>query len=120
MPEFRTGDTVEVHVKIVEEGKSRIQVFEGIVMVRNGSGISETFTVRKISFGEGVERVFPIHSPSIAKIVVVKRGKVKRSRLYYLRDKIGKGTKIEEKMAKKETPEAAPAEVREAGKEEGA
>ncbi len=95
IPKFRVGDTVEVHVKIVEEGKKRIQIFEGTVIGRKGSGIRETFTVRKVSYGEGVERVFPVHSPNIEKIVISKKGSVKRAKLYYIRGKLGKKTKIE-------------------------
>jgi len=98
IPQFNVGDTVDVLVKIVEEGKTRAQSFEGIVIARKGSGISETFTVRKTSYGEGVERVFPLHTPSIEKIVVVKKGDVKRAKLYYLKKKIGKETKVEEKI----------------------
>lgn len=98
IPQFNVGDTVDVLVKIVEEGKTRAQTFEGVVIARKGSGISETFTVRKISYGEGVERVFPLHSPSIEKIVLVKQGDVKRAKLYYLKRKIGKETKVEEKI----------------------
>jgi len=106
IPDFRPGDTVEVQVKIVEEGKTRLQSFEGIVIARRGSGLGETFTVRKISFGEGVERVFPLHSPAIEKIIPVKRGGVKRAKLYYLEKRVGKATKIEEKF---ETETDAPA-----------
>lgn len=98
IPKFNVGDTVDVLVKIVEEGKTRAQSFEGVVIARKGSGISETFTVRKISYGEGVERVLPLHSPSIEKIIVVKKGYVKRAKLYYLKKKIGKETKVEEKI----------------------
>ena len=98
IPPFSVGDTVDVLVKIIEEGKSRAQTFEGIVIARKGSGIGETFTMRKISYGEGVERVFPLHSPSIEKIVLVKKGDVKRAKLYYLKKKIGKETKVEEKV----------------------
>ena len=96
--QFNVGDTVDVLVKIIEEGKTRAQTFEGVVIAKKGSGIGETFTVRKISYGEGVERVFPIHSPSIEKIVLVKKGDVKRAKLYYLKKKIGKETKVEEKV----------------------
>ncbi len=106
---FRVGDTVDVQVKIVEEGKSRIQSFEGIVIARRGSGLGETLTVRKISYGEGVERVFPLHSPSIDRIIVVKKGNVKRAKLYYLEKKIGKETKVEEKLEAQDTQGAAPA-----------
>ena len=98
IPQFNVGDTVDVLVRIIEEGKTRAQSFEGVVIARKGSGISETFTVRKISYGEGVERVFPLHTPSVEKIVVVKKGDVKRAKLYYLKKKIGKETKVEEKI----------------------
>ncbi|MDP3792062.1 MAG: 50S ribosomal protein L19 [Candidatus Omnitrophota bacterium] len=98
LPQFNVGDTIDVLVKIIEEGKARAQTFEGIVIAKKGSGIGETFTVRKISYGEGVERVFPLHTPSIEKIVVVKKGDVKRAKLYYLKRKIGKETKVEEKI----------------------
>ena len=95
-PEFNVGDTVDVHVKIEEAGRIRTQVFQGIVIAKKGSGINKSFTVRKISYSVGVERVFPVHSPSIEKIEVIKKGKVRRSKLYYLRHKIGKKTKIKE------------------------
>lgn len=95
---FNVGDTVDIEIKIVEEGKSRLQTFEGIVIAKAGSGLRETFTVRKISYGEGVEIVFPLHSPSINKIKVVKKGDVRRAKLYYLKSKIGKETKVEEKI----------------------
>jgi len=98
IPQFNVGDTVDVLVKIIEEGKTRAQTFEGVVIAKKGSGLNETFTVRKISYGEGVERVFPLHTPSIEKIVVVKQGDVKRAKLYYLKKKIGKDTKVEEKI----------------------
>lgn len=97
IPAFRPGDTVRVHVKVVEGQRERIQVFEGIVIRRRGSGISETFTVRKISNGVGVERTFPLHSPKIDKIEVVRRGKVRRAKLYYLRNLRGKAARIKEK-----------------------
>ncbi|MCX5686077.1 MAG: 50S ribosomal protein L19 [Candidatus Omnitrophica bacterium] len=103
MPQFNIGDTVDVAVKIVEEGKTRLQTFEGIVIARAGSGLTETFTVRKVSYGEGVEMVFPLHSPSIDKVEVVKKGDVKRAKLYYLKKKIGKETKVEEKITHSET-----------------
>ncbi len=96
IPEFRVGDTVRVDVKIIEGKRERIQAFEGIVMARKGSGISETFTVRKMSYGVGVERVFPIHSPKISKITVVRTGKVRRAKLNYLRKVVGQ-VKIEER-----------------------
>lgn len=98
IPEFNIGDTVDVQLKIVEEGKTRIQTFEGVVIARAGSGLGETFTVRKISYGEGVEMVFPIHSPSIDKIKVAKKGDVRRAKLYYLKRKVGKGSRVEEKI----------------------
>ena len=99
IPQFNIGDTIDVQLKIVEEGKSRIQTFEGTVIARAGSGLTETFTVRKVSYGEGVEMVFPLHSPSIDKIKVVKKGDVRRAKLYYLKRKIGKETKVDEKIA---------------------
>lgn len=98
IPEFDIGDTVDVQLKIVEEGKSRIQTFEGVAIARAGTGLTETLTVRKISYGEGVEMVFPLHSPSIDKIKVVKKGDVKRAKLYYLKRKVGKASKVEEKV----------------------
>ena len=96
IPKFRPGDTVNVHVKVIEGDKSRIQVFKGVVIRRQNGGIRETFTVRKISFGIGVERTFPVHSPNIDKIEVVSRGKVRRAKLYYLRNLRGKAAKIKE------------------------
>lgn len=96
-PDFRAGDTLKVHVKIVEGTRERIQVFEGVVIKRQGGGISETFTVRKISYGVGVERTFPVHSPRIAKIEVSKRGIVRRAKLYYLRNLRGKAARIKER-----------------------
>jgi len=97
IPEFRVGDTVKVHVNIIEGNRSRIQVFQGIVIRRSGSGVRETFTVRKVSFQVGVERTFPIHSPVIDKIELVTKGAVRRAKLYYLRDLRGKKAKIREK-----------------------
>ncbi len=97
IPDFRPGDTVKVHVRVVEGTRSRIQVFQGVVIRRQGGGVRETFTVRKVSFGVGVERTFPVHSPTLAKIEVVTRGDVRRAKLYYLRDRIGKAAKIKEK-----------------------
>ena len=97
IPDFRPGDTVSVYTKVVEGGRERIQVFEGIVIARKGGGLRETFTVRKISYGVGVERTFPIHSPRIDKLVVTRRGKVRRARLYYLRDRQGKSARVKEK-----------------------
>lgn len=97
LPDFRPGDTVKVHVNIIEGNRSRIQIFQGVVIGRQGSGIGETFTVRKISFQVGVERVFPVHSPAIDKIEIVSRGDVRRAKLYYLRGLTGKKAKIREK-----------------------
>jgi large subunit ribosomal protein L19 len=97
LPEFRPGDTVKVHVRVVEAGRERIQVFEGVVIRRQGGGLQETFTVRKISFGVGVERTFPLHSPSIGKLEVVSRGHVRRAKLYYLRERRGKKARIRER-----------------------
>ena len=97
IPSFRAGDTVKVHARVVEGNRSRVQVFQGVVIRRQGSGLRETFTVRKVSFGVGVERTFPVHSPIIAKIEVATRGDVRRAKLYYLRDRIGKAAKVKEK-----------------------
>ncbi len=97
IPDFAPGDTLKVHVRVVEGDKERIQMFQGAVIRRQGSGIHETFTVRKVSFGVGVERTFPVHSPIIAKIEVLTRGDVRRAKLYYLRDRVGKAAKIKEK-----------------------
>ena len=97
LPDFRPGDTVKVHVRVVEGERERVQVFEGIVIRRRGSQLSETFTVRKISFGVGVERTFPIHSPMIAKIDVASHGDVRRAKLYYLRSRVGKKAKVKER-----------------------
>ncbi len=96
VPDFRPGDTVRVHVKVVEGEKERIQVFEGAVLRRSNGGIRETFTVRKVSYGVGVERTFPLHSPRIDRIEVVTRGRVRRAKLYYLRDRSGKAARIKE------------------------
>ena len=97
IPQFRSGDTVKVHVKVIEGNRSRVQVFQGVVIRRHGGGVGETFTVRKISFGVGVERTFPVHTPVIDKIEVATRGDVRRANLYYLRDLRGKAAKIKEK-----------------------
>lgn len=97
IPDFRAGDTVRVHVNIIEGSRSRIQVFQGVVIGRQGRGIGETFTVRKLSFQVGVERTFPVHSPVIDKIELVTRGAVRRAKLYYLRGRVGKAAKIREK-----------------------
>ena len=96
IPAFRAGDTVKVHVKVIEGNRSRIQVFQGVVIARRGHGVSETFTVRKVSFGVGVERTFPLHAPTIDKIEVVTKGDVRRAKLYYLRERHGKAAKIKE------------------------
>jgi large subunit ribosomal protein L19 len=97
IPEFRPGDTVKVHVRVIEGNRSRIQVFQGVVIRRQGGGIRETFTVRKVSFGVGVERTFPVHTPVVERIEVVTRGDVRRAKLYYLRELRGKAAKIKEK-----------------------
>jgi large subunit ribosomal protein L19 len=117
LPEFRPGDTVKVHVRVVEAGRERIQVFQGVVIRRSGGGLRETFTVRKISFGVGVERTFPVHSPSIAKLEIVQKGRVRRAKLYYLRELRGKRARIRERRdaipapaAPSNEPEPAPAE----------
>ena len=97
IPEFRPGDTVKVHVRVVEGTRERVQVFQGVVIRRQGGGLRETFTVRKVSYGVGVERTFPVHSPSIDKIEAVTRGRVRRAKLYYLRDLRGKAARIKER-----------------------
>ena len=97
LPDFRAGDSVRVHVRVVEGNKSRIQVFAGVVIARNGQNIQEAFTVRKVSYGTGVERTFPLHSPIIDKIEVERRGDVRRAKLYYLRERRGKAAKIKER-----------------------
>lgn len=97
IPDFRAGDTIDVHVRVVEGNRARIQVFKGIVIRRHGGGIGETYTVRKISFGVGVERTFPLHSPNVDKVEVVSRGDVRRAKLYYLRNLRGKAARIREK-----------------------
>ena len=99
LPDFRPGDTVKVHVRVVEGNRERIQVFQGAVIRRQGGGLRETFTVRKVSFGVGVERTFPVHSPSISKIELVSRGDVRRAKLYYLRERTGRAAKIKEKRS---------------------
>ncbi len=98
VPAFEIGDTVRVHNKIKEGTRERIQMFEGVVIARHGGGISETFTVRRVAYGVGVEKTFPIHSPHVVDINVLRRGKVRRAKLYYLRDKIGKDAKVKEKL----------------------
>ena len=97
VPDFRPGDTLKVHVRVVEGSRERIQMFQGVVIRRQGSGVRETFTVRKVSFGVGVERTFPVHTPIIQKIEVATRGDVRRAKLYYLRDRVGKKAKIRER-----------------------
>ena len=101
IPDFRAGDTVRVHARIVEGKRERIQIFEGVVIKRRGEGVSETYTVRKISNGVGVERTFPVHSPRVAKIDVLRHGRVRRAKLYYLRERTGKATRIAEKRRDK-------------------
>ena len=96
--DFRIGDTVAVAVRIKEGQKERIQMFEGTVIARKGGGLTETFTVRRLSYGVGVERVFPVHSPNVESVKIVRRGKVRRAKLYYLRDRVGKAAKVKEKM----------------------
>ena len=97
IPDFAPGDTVRVNVRVVEGGRERVQIFEGVVIARNGGGARASFTVRKLSFGVGVERIFPLHAPIIQSIEVVRRGDVRRSKLYYLRDRVGKAARIKEK-----------------------
>jgi large subunit ribosomal protein L19 len=97
VPVFAPGDTLKVHVRVVEGNKERVQVFQGVVIRRQGSGVRETFTVRKVSYGVGVERTFPVHSPVVARIEPVTRGAVRRAKLYYLRDRVGKAAKVKEK-----------------------
>jgi large subunit ribosomal protein L19 len=104
IPSFRAGDTVKVHVRVIEGNRERVQIFEGVVIARQGGGVRETFTARKISFGVGVERTFPLHSPNIAKLEVARRGDVRRAKLYYLRDLRGKAAKIKER---REAPSAS-------------
>jgi len=98
IPAFEIGDTVKVSVRITEGERVRNQIFEGTVIARKGGGIAETFTVRRVSYGVGVERVFPIHSPNIGKVEVIRRGKVRRSKLYFLRDRVGKSARVKEKI----------------------
>jgi large subunit ribosomal protein L19 len=97
IPDFRPGDTVKVHVRVIEGTRSRVQVFQGVVIARRGAGARESYTVRKVSFGVGVERTFPVHSPVVEKLEVVTRGDVRRAKLYYLRERRGKAAKIREK-----------------------
>jgi large subunit ribosomal protein L19 len=104
IPDFRPGDTLKVHVRVIEGSRSRVQIFQGVVIRRQGAGLRETFTVRKVSFGVGVERTFPVHSPNIAQIEVATRGDVRRAKLYYLRELRGKAAKIKER---RDTPSAS-------------
>ena len=115
LPEFRAGDTVKVHVKVVEGNKTRVQVFQGVVIARSGSGASETYTVRKVSYGVGVERTFPLHSPIVEKIEVVTRGDVRRAKLYYLRGLRGKAAKIRERRDNSPAATATAAPMDDAG-----
>ena len=98
VPVIRIGDTIRIHNKIKEGNKERIQMFEGTVIAKHGGGISETFTVRRVSYGCGVEKTFPLHSPNVAKVDIVRVGKVRRAKLYYLRDRVGKASKVKEKI----------------------
>lgn len=107
IPDFRPGDTLKVHVRVVEGSRERVQVFQGAAIRRQGSGIRETFTVRKVSFGVGVERTFPVHSPIIAKIERITEGDVRRAKLYYLRERSGKSARIKEKLVSKDRAAAA-------------
>ena len=108
IPDFRPGDTLKVHVRVIEGSRERVQIFKGVVIRRQGGGVRETFTVRKISFGVGVERTFPVHSPNIAKIEVDRRGDVRRAKLYYLRGLTGKAARIREKLSSAEDREVLP------------
>lgn len=111
VPDFRSGDTVRVHTRVKEGTRERIQIFDGVVLQRKNSGIRENFTVRKVSFGVGVERIFPVHSPTIEKIEVIRRGKVRQSRIFYMRDRSGKSSRLKERDAfqqKAEAPEVQP------------
>jgi len=107
MPQFSVGDTVRVHLKVVEGSRERVQAFEGIVIARKGKGVRETFTVRKVTFGIGVERVFPLHSPKIQEIEIVTLGKVRRAKLYYLRGKIGKKARVKTRRASRPTSKSS-------------
>lgn len=109
LPDFRAGDTVKVHVRVVEAGRERIQVFQGVVIRRRGGGLRETFTVRKVSFGVGVERTFPLHSPQLSRVEVVSRGDVRRAKLYYLRERRGRRARIRELRTPVGAPAAEPA-----------
>ncbi len=98
VPELNVGDTVKVHNKIKEGTRERIQIFEGAIIAKHGGGISETFTVRRVSYGVGVEKTFPVHSPNVEKVDIVRRGKIRRAKLYYLRDRVGKSAKVKERI----------------------
>lgn len=117
LPEFRAGDAVKVHVRVTEAGRERIQVFQGVVIRRRGGGLRETFTVRKMSFGVGVERTFPLHSPQVGKIEVVSRGDVRRAKLYYLRGRRGKRARIRELRTPVGGPAQTPSEEQASGDE---
>jgi large subunit ribosomal protein L19 len=119
LPDFRPGDTVRVHVRVAEAGRERIQVFQGVVIRRQGGGLRETFTVRKISFGVGVERTFPLHSPTIARIEMITQGRVRRAKLYYLRERRGKRARIRERREPMGPRGASPAADQGAEPEEG-
>src|SRR6266576_2104915 len=110
VPPFRAGDTLKVNVRVREGDKERVQAFEGVCIARNGRGVSSTFTVRKISNGVGVERIFPTHSPMLADVTVIRRGRVRRAKLFYLRELTGKGARIKEKKVRVEVPETSAAE----------
>jgi large subunit ribosomal protein L19 len=114
LPKFRPGDTLRVHVRVAEAGRERIQIFQGVVIRRQGGGLRETFTVRKVSFGVGVERTFPVHSPTIARVEIVTRGRVRRAKLYYLRERRGKRARI------RELREPVPSRTAAAGPQSGA
>ena len=98
LPELKIGDTVRVYVKVKEGNRERVQMFEGTIIKKNHGGIQETFTVRRVSYGVGVERVFPLHSPNVKEVVVVRKGRVRRAKLYYLRDRVGKAAKVKEQL----------------------
>ena len=119
VPDFRPGDTVRVHVRVAEAGRERIQVFQGLVIRRRGGGLRETFTVRKVSFGVGVERTFPLHSPTIARLELVSRGRVRRAKLYYLRERRGKKARIRERREGGQAGEAFEQADEGAGPEQG-
>src|SRR5437016_4233580 len=119
LPDFRPGDTLRVHVRVAEAGRERIQIFQGVVMRRQGGGLRETFTVRKMSFGVGVERTFPLHSPTVAKVEVVTKGRVRRAKLYYLRERRGKRARIRERRETTSARAQAPAADEGAASEQG-